>query len=154
MALSKRLSTILELLEPCEVLADIGTDHGFIPIEAVRRGLCRRAIACDVGRGPLERAAGHIAEAGLPDVIETRLGDGLHPLASGEADRIVIAGMGGPLMARLLDECEETAAAAQSLILGPQSELDTVRKWLTDRHAIRRERMAEEDGKYYYLIDF
>ena len=57
MALSKRLSTILEMLEPCEVLADIGTDHGFIPIEAVRRGLCRRAIASDVGRGPLERAA-------------------------------------------------------------------------------------------------
>ena len=152
MALSERLNTILEMLEPCETLADIGTDHGYIPVEAVRRGICARAIACDVGRGPLERASEHIAQAGLADVIETRLGDGLHVIAPAEADQIVMAGMGGPLMIRILEEGEAAAHAAGRLILGPQSELDRFRSFLLGSYDIIGERLVREDGKYYFLI--
>ena len=112
MDLSKRLQTIISLVEPGEMIADIGTDHGYVPIALVRRGICRKGLAMDVGNGPLERAREHIHAHSMENVIETRLSDGLHMLQPGEADRIVIAGMGGPLMQRILEEGEAAARAA------------------------------------------
>ena len=123
MDLSKRLQTIISLVEPGEMIADIGTDHGYVPIALVRRGICRKGLAMDVGNGPLERAREHIHAHSMENVIETRLSDGLHMLQPGEADRIVIAGMGGPLMQRILEEGEAAARAAGQLILSPQSGL-------------------------------
>jgi len=90
-----RLQTILSRIEKCETLADIGTDHAYLPIEAVRAGLCERAIACDIVAGPLHIAKKNIRAAQLEHKIDVRLGDGLRPLRENEADCIVIAGMGG-----------------------------------------------------------
>jgi len=153
MELSVRLETILSLIPECGVLADIGTDHGFIPIEAVRRGRAMHALACDVVPGPLERAAEHIARSGLNDRIETRLGDGLKPLSLKEAGCGVIAGMGGRLILRLLEESRDIAESMDTLILSPHTDVPEVRRALSSfGRRIEAERMAEEDGKFYFVM--
>ena len=172
MKLSDRLEAVLSQIECCETsqaggykascqggecsnatLADIGTDHGFIPVEAIRRGLICSAIACDIGAGPLERASEHIAMAGLADKIQTRLGDGLGPIKPGEADIIVIAGMGGMLMKKIIQAGIDRALSAKKLILSPQSDLEVFRGFLYESgFNISSETCIEEEGKYYFII--
>ncbi len=133
--------------------ADIGTDHGFVPLSLVAEGTAARAIASDVRKGPLERAEAHIREAGFEERIECRLGDGLSVLAPGEAEVIVIAGMGGMLMARILKEAPETARSARHLFLSPHRDAYELRKYLWEQgFQIEEETMVREDGKYYPVI--
>ena len=134
-------------------LADIGTDHGFVPIWLVRNGVIPSAIAMDVNRGPLERAKEHIAQAGLEGYIRTRLSDGLAGLRKGEADSILIAGMGGALTQRILEKDPPQSLGAAELILQPQSEISKVREYLcTSGWKIDAEDMVLEDGKYYPMM--
>ena len=154
MAASERLNRILSMIRPGTLLADIGTDHAYVPIEAVRRGLCRRALACDVVPGPLLRARENIEAAGLSDRIETRLGDGLAALNGDHPDRIVIAGMGGPLMEDILAAGLESLASGTQLVLSPQSDWLSFRTFLaTHGFAIRLEAMLMEAGKTYLIMD-
>ena len=133
--------------------ADIGTDHGFVPVSLVSEGIAERAIAADIGKGPLGRAETHVRRAGLTDRIECRLGDGLRVLSPGEAEVIVIAGMGGMLMVRILSEGIEVAKAAKMLILSPHRDACDLRKFLSEQSfLITDERMVQEDGKYYPVI--
>ena len=104
MKLSKRLETIASFVPEGSRIADIGTDHGYIPIHLVQEGKAKHASAMDVRKGPLLRAQSHIQEAGLIDAIEVRLSDGLLKLEKDEADCVVIAGMGGELMIPILEE--------------------------------------------------
>ena len=83
-------------------MADVGTDHGFVPIRLMETGTVRHVVAMDVRKGPLSRAAEHVREYHMEDRIETRLSDGLQELKAGEADTVIIAGMGGELMLRIL----------------------------------------------------
>lgn len=153
MQLSERLSSVASMVTAGNCLADVGTDHGYVPIYLYERNIIPRAIAMDVNKGPLERAALHIAESGMKNVIETRLSDGLTALKAGEADSIVIAGMGGPLMIRILSAYPEVTASAKELILQPQSEISEVRIWLYDQgYEIVEEHMVFEDGKYYPMF--
>lgn len=153
MQLSKRLEAIMAMMPRGTVLADIGTDHGHVPVELLRRGLFSRAIASDVRKGPLKAAEKNVREAGLWDRIELRLGDGLHTVKPGEADCILIAGMGGPLMERILTEGMAAALAAKTLVLSPQSEIPHFRSFLQEAgFCIRDEAILEEDGKFYFLI--
>ena len=101
--LSKRMSALASLVTEGSRLADIGTDHGYIPIALVQKGRIPSALAMDVGKGPLSRAREHIHSQGLDTYIETRLSDGLTELHEGEADTVLIAGMGGMLMKRILE---------------------------------------------------
>ena len=117
MQLSQRISSVASMVTAGNCLADVGTDHGYVPIYLYERKIIPRAIAMDVNKGPLERASLHIAESGMKGVIETRLSDGLAALKAGEADSIVIAGMGGPLMIRILSAYPEVTASAKELIL-------------------------------------
>jgi len=153
MELSDRLEAICGMIPKCEVLADIGTDHGFIPIEAVRRGRAMRSLACDVVPGPLERAGEHIGRSGLGDRIETRLGDGLKPLTEGEADCVLIAGMGGRLILRILGESRDISESVPVLILSPHTDVPEVRRALSGfGRRIEAETMILEDGKYYTVL--
>lgn len=153
MEISKRLNTIISLVEPGKRAADIGTDHGYVPVELVRRGICERALAMDVRRGPLAAAEKNIRAYGLEGQVETRLSEGLERLSPGEADRIVIAGMGGALMQRILTAGEEAARAAGQLVLSPQSDLSGFRRFLCSRHyRIRQEAMVFDEGKYYTVL--
>lgn len=153
MQLSKRMQRLALLVTEGNRLADVGTDHGYIPIALVQAGKIPSAIAMDVNQGPLARAGAHIREAGLATYIETRLSDGLHGLKAGEADTVLIAGMGGMLMARILEEGIQGPGMAEELILQPQSDLHRVREWLKGHgYRIETEDMVEEDGKYYSML--
>lgn len=103
MQLSKRLAAVADMVTPGLVLADIGTDHAYIPIYLVEQQIIPRAIAADANRGPLARASAHIREHALEEKIETRLSDGLAAFSPEEAQSIVIAGMGGALTIRILE---------------------------------------------------
>lgn len=154
MKLSQRLETVASFVSEGSNLADIGTDHGYIPIALVLRGVVPSAIAIDVRPGPLKRAADHIAEYHLEEKITTRLGDGLTGLNPGEADTVVIAGMGGELVIHILEEGHHLWEDVKQWVLSPQSELDKVRSYLAEHgFSISREDMVEEDGKYYTVMD-
>ncbi len=152
--LSKRLETVVSFVTPGGTVADVGTDHGFVPIELVSRGLADGAIAMDVGAGPLLRAGEHIRRCGLEDRIEVRLCDGVAKLKAGEADTVIIAGMGGGLVIHILEEGRHLWKAVKHWILSPQSELDKVRKFLYGNgFDMVREDMVEDGGKYYTVMD-
>ena len=148
--LSVRMQAVYDLVSPDMTPADIGTDHGFVPIALVRNGKCGHAIAADVRPGPLSHAKDNIAAYGLEDRIETRLSDGLKNFRPGEADSVIIAGMGGMLMIRILDEGALMLQSVRELILQPQSDIDRVRMWLHDHgYMITGEKMVIDMGKYY-----
>ena len=150
MKLSKRLETVASFVPKGSNIADIGTDHGYVPIYLVREGLAEHAVAMDVRKGPLERAKAHVAEAGLENRIDVRLSDGLTGLKPGEADCVVIAGMGGELVIHILEAGRSLWETIGYWVLSPQSELDKVRRFLEkESFSIVRETMMKEDGKYY-----
>ena len=156
--LSVRLEAIASTVKPCRTLADIGTDHGFLPIELVRRGVCTRAYACDVRKGPLDRAQSHIALAGLTGSVIPLLSDGLAALERDTIDTAVMAGMGGRLISRILLESAERGDSSplsglSQLILQPQSELPLVRKTLCRvGFTIDDEVMVTDRGKFYWIF--
>ena len=153
MQLSQRLSSVASMVTAGNCLADVGTDHGYVPIYLYERNIIPHAIAMDVNKGPLERAALHIAESGMKEAIETRLSDGLTALKPGEADSVVVAGMGGPLIIRILSAHPEITESLKELILQPQSEISEVRIWLYEQgYEIVEEHMVFEDGKYYPMF--
>ena len=153
MVLSDRLNAAASMVTRGYRLADIGTDHGFVPIWLVKSGIIPSAIAMDINRGPLERAQEHIAQAGLDRFIQTRLSDGLEGLGEGEADSILIAGMGGALTVRILEKDPPSDLGAAELILQPQSEIGKVREYLcTSGWKIDAEDMVLEEGKYYPMM--
>ena len=150
---SERLNTVISFVEPGNRFADVGTDHGFVPICLVQRGVCPGGLAMDVREGPLERARRHIREYGLEKQIETRLGDGFSAMRPGEADTGILAGLGGPLMIRILEAGREQVKSLRELILSPQSEIEEVRAYIRERNfRIVREAMLCEDGKYYTVM--
>lgn len=150
---SQRLNAVIALVEPGNRFADVGCDHGFVPICLVQRGLCPGGLAMDVRSGPLQRAREHIRECGLTEQIEVRQGDGFAAMRPGEADSGILAGMGGPLMVRILEDGREQVQGLKELILSPQSELAEVRSYIRQRNfRILKEVMLREDGKYYTVI--
>lgn len=151
--LSSRLQSVADFVTKGSVLVDVGCDHGYLPIYLIETGHIPRAIAMDVNLGPLQHAAEHIDRAGLGDYIETRLSDGLKGLQPGEAESLVIAGMGGALTVRILSDTPEVWQKMREVILQPQSEIEAVRRYLYDAgFYIVRESMVEEDGKYYMMM--
>ena len=149
--LPKRLETIIERMPDSGCLADVGCDHAYVAIEAVRRGRAARALACDVRKGPLRQAAEHILCAGLAGKIETRLSDGLEKVAPGEADTVVVAGMGGPLMERIL---QGRLGDFAHFVLSPQSEIPHFRRFLlAEGMQIDEETMLIDEGKYYVILN-
>ena len=186
MELSERLERVLNEVDQASCLIDVGCDHGFLSIEAVRRGKVERAVCSDVRKGPLERAKEHIERAGLQEKIQTRLADGLRGLTDGcsclneslqglvseeslqpkkeqtnyaqEDTIIVIAGMGGLLLSRILTEAfrEENNIihSAQRVIIQPQSEWETVRKTVDTMGFIpTSEQFFYDRGKPYWIMN-
>ena len=149
--LPKRLETIIERMPDAGCLADIGCDHAYVAIEAVRRGRAARALACDVRKGPLQQAAENILCAELAGKIEPRLSDGLEKVAPGEADTVVVAGMGGPLMERIL---QGRLGDFAHFVLSPQSEIPHFRRFLlAEGMQIDEETMLIDEGKYYVILN-
>lgn len=153
MELSKRLQAVADLVSEGMSVADVGTDHGYIPIYLIETKKCAKALAMDVNQGPLLRAKEHIAEYGLSEQIQTRLSDGVRALKEGECDCVVIAGMGGALTIKILEEGKEIFRGLKEFVLQPQSELFKVRKYLCENgYQIIAEDMVLEDGKFYPMM--
>ena len=116
MQLSLRLSAIADLVTEGNRLVDVGCDHGYLPVYLIQQKKIPSAIAMDVRKGPLSRAQEHIRQYGLEEYIQTRLSDGLKGLKAGEGDTLVIAGMGGPLMERILTDGRSVRNSFSELI--------------------------------------
>lgn len=148
--LSKRMRMVASMVTAEGILADVGTDHAYVPIALMQEGKIKGAIAMDINEGPLARAKEHIAAAGLESCIQTRLSDGVSELTPGETDSVLIAGMGGELVIHILSEGQDVCTRARELILQPQSEIYKVREYLREnRYQIVDEDMVQEEGKYY-----
>ncbi len=153
MRLTPRLQAISDLILPCITLADIGTDHGYVPIYCIKNGLAKTAIACDVRPGPLKIARANIEKFGMSGQIETRLSNGLEKLSPCEADTIVIAGMGGPLILEILNAGMEKIGGNTTLILQPMIAVSEVRRYLCKNgFIILNEALAKEEHKIYNVL--
>lgn len=153
MDLDKRLATLAALAPQGARLADIGTDHAYLPVHLVKEGRVERAIASDVLPGPCRAAEKTIREAELTTQIEVRCGDGLATLQPGEADTIVLAGMGGPTMTAILERSPEVLAQAKCLLLQPMGGAATVRRWLYEHGwFIEAEELVVERDHWYEIL--
>lgn len=151
MVLSERLQTIADMIPSGARVADVGCDHGFLDVYLVQTGKIPGALAMDVRQGPLAAAKRHVEEAQLAERISTRLSDGLEAFHVGEAKTLVCAGMGGPLMQRILTAYPEKTESFQDFLLQPQSEIREFRAFLRENgYRIVEERIVLEDGKYYF----
>lgn len=151
--ISERLKTVSDLIPQCNIFADIGTDHGYLAIHAIQRGLSKQVIACDIAKKPLQQAVTQINEYNLGDSITTRLGPGLSPIKKGEIDGAVIAGMGGSTMVCILEEDKEISKELGFLVLQPQNNSAKLRKWLMNNgFLIVAEELLEENNIIYQVI--
>ena len=149
-----RLSTLAQMVDQGARVADIGTDHAYLPIQLVKEGKVDYAIASDVAAGPLENAEKDIIAAGLKNKIETRLGSGLETIsAKDRIDTVIIAGMGGKLMTNILNEAWSRNFHFATLILEPNVGEPSVREWLSaHKYQIINEKIIAEAGHIYELI--
>ncbi len=151
--LSKRLNAVYQYIPNQAVLADIGSDHAYLPCYAVQTGRAVRAIAGEVAEGPFRSALNQVTEADLLNKIDVRKGDGLEVISTGEVNCITIAGMGGALISRILEEGKDKLTKDTRLILQPNVGGNQVRKWL-DKNGwtIVTEQILEEDDHIYEII--
>lgn len=148
--LTPRLNCIINYVNS-NTAADIGTDHAYVSIELIRSSRARHVIAGDVRKGPLDIAEANIKKYGLSDYIETRLGSGLSILQPGEADTIIIAGMGGELICEILKTDDETARAS-TLVLQPMNAQYELRRYLIENGFTIVEENIENEGHRVYNI--
>lgn len=154
-SLSRRLESVLELVQPCAVLADVGTDHALLPIAAVQRGIAQRAIAADLREAPLCGAREHIEQSGVTERVRAVRGDGLLALRDAEVQAVVMAGMSGGSMLRLLEAAPGTLTRLEQLILQPNQNVELIRAWaLRNGWHLRDERMLEERGQFFVVCAF
>lgn len=152
--ISNRLQTVAKLVIPGNRVADIGTDHGYLPIQLIKKGISPHVIAMDVRKGPLSKAENNMAEYGVTDQVELRLSDGLDMLKENEADTVTICGMGGKLMKQILHNGMDKLRDGMQLILSPQSEWAEFRIYLKNNNIhIVNEFMLKEDNQYYVIMD-
>lgn len=153
MAINARLRTVADFVCGGALVVDVGCDHAILPIELVRKNKVGRVIACDIGEGPLASANRNIKRAGLEEVIETRLSDGLNKILPDEVDHIVIAGMGGDLIARIIGNAEWTRDKKYCFILQPMTSADDLRVWLCQNgYKIEKEKPVYDAGRLYTVI--
>ena len=152
--ISKRLELVASFVPQGAILLDVGSDHAYLPIELIERGQIESAIAGEVVEGPYESAVKNVEAHGLKEKIQVRLANGL--AAFEEADQvsvITIAGMGGRLIARILEEGLDKLANVERLILQPNNREDDLRIWLQNHgFEIVAENILEEAGKFYEIL--
>lgn len=150
--LSQRLATVVKYIPQGSRLADIGSDHAYLPCHAVKKGIVPFAIAGEVVEGPFQSARKQVELEGLTEV-QVRKGNGLEVLTAGEVDCITIAGMGGALITSILEEGKDKLVGVRRLILQPNLSAISIRTWLLDHGwELVNEEILEEDGKIYEVL--
>ena len=153
MKLSKRLQTIADFVKKNSVVADIGTDHAHIPIYLIENNIIDKAYACDINKGPLEKAKENIENFGVSENIVLRLSNGLD-MSNKEADTIIIAGMGGELIIDILERGKSFFNKKNTFILSPHTKTDEVRDYMLRKgFEILKEDMCIDEGKFYTVME-
>ena len=153
LTLTGRLGLIRDMLPEGRCLCDVGTDHALVPAAAVLVGRYARAVASDIRPGPLERAARTLRRHDLESRIALRLGAGLDPIAPGECDGIVIAGMGALMITGILEQGAAVAREAACILLQPMHAQEKLRPWLrANGYELLGERLAQEGEKRYQVL--
>ena len=150
--ISKRLLCCALMVTPGSRVADIGTDHGYLGIYLLQTGAARHVIACDLRKDPLENARRNAKLFGVDGEMELRLSDGLEKILPDEVDTVVMAGMGGDLIQKILSQCPWRKREGLQFILQPQSAGNVLRRWLCeDGFEIQREEPVQ-DGHFLYTV--
>ena len=151
--MNKRLELIASILPHGRGFADVGTDHGYLPVYMAQHGYSGKIIASDINEGPLSTAVASARQAGVGDRICFRLCDGLDGCGSEELDTVVIAGMGGDTICGILDRADWVMSHDILLILQPMTKAEVLRYWLTNNDfAICGEWLIEENGEIYQIL--
>lgn len=151
--MNKRLELIASILPHGCGFADVGTDHGYLPVYMAQHGYSGKIIASDINEGPLSTAVASARQAGVEDRICFRLCDGLDGCGSEELDTVVIAGMGGDTICGILDRADWVMSRDILLILQPMTKAEVLRYWLTNNDfAICGEWLIEENGEIYQIL--
>jgi len=153
MKLSGRLAALVVFVPQGARVADIGTDHAYLPIELVEKNIVISAVAGDIHSGPYQVAKDNIKKMGLQHQISVRFGDGLSVLSPGEVDTVVIAGMGGSSIIEILNSIPTVTNSLSRLILQPMTGAGTVRRWLSEnKWRVIDEALVQDDGKLYEIL--
>lgn len=151
--LDARLCSAIPYLKRGGRVADIGTDHAYLPIHLVAEGIVKEALACDINEGPIESARANIREAGLEAQISTLRTDGLCGVEAFAPDDILIFGMGGELIVRILSDAPWIRRAGVGLVLQPMSRASVLRKWLAEEgFSILGETLTRDGRKFYQTL--
>ena len=152
-ALDERLALCASMIRPGVKMADIGTDHAYLPVWLTRRGVCPYAIAADINPFPLRRACQTIEKYRAADLVEARLSDGLTALSPDDAEDFVIAGMGGDLIASILANAPWVTDPSKRFILQPVKSAEELRRYLYENgFQVERESLAKAGGRLYPVI--
>ncbi len=152
MEISQRLRIVGDFVTQ-KTVADIGTDHAYVPIYLHKKGNVEKVIACDINKKPLQKAQQNIKLHHAENKIITRLGNGLQPLQPYEVDSIVISGMGGMLMIELMEQSQNIIKTVKELILCPHLDVTAVRKYLHNiGYVITDEKMIQEWDNFYTIL--
>lgn len=151
--LDSRLRLCADFVRQGVTLADIGTDHAYLPIWLVKEGIIEHALACDINEGPLNAGSADVNRYGLSQKITLRLSNGLSCVSKDEADDIVIAGMGGELIARILSDCEWAKTSGKHFILQPMTKCEVLIRFLYENgFEIISQQACECDNKHYTVM--
>lgn len=148
--LSIRLSSVAALVKQDAAIADIGTDHGYIPVYLAENKVINSAVASDINEGPLNSCISLVKEKGLENVIRTKLSNGLDSLDENDFDTIIIAGMGGELISDILSR--HSYVKDKHIILQPMTHPEVARKFLYDNGFEIKNDIIVKDGRHYYNV--
>lgn len=153
MKLTDRLLKIASLVDRDKKIADIGTDHGYIPVYLLNEGVINYAILADINKGPLENAKKEVTRNKLTEKVDLRLGSGIEVLKKGEVEEVIIAGMGGSLINEILMANETVAHTTEKFILQPMQNPEDLREYLyKNGYEILDECLVREDYRIYEII--